>query len=267
MAYSKIYASGIYPIVCNIPHDSTIIPKQFKEDFSIDNNELKAEAFELADLHTKDLFEPLLKKYNGIVSKISRLVVDIERFDNDNLETMSSVGMGVLYEKSTKGKSIRKLSRARKNQLLHSVYYPYHQNLETLADICLKKFGKCLIIDCHSFPEIARTYEPDQSKRNHDICLGSNHFHTPKIIFDTFKDNFKKGGFKVKQNIPFSGTIVPAKYFNKNKNVYSIMIEVNRKLYMDENNFYKKPGFNDISSKICHNINRSVEDFLKLKLI
>jgi hypothetical protein len=37
-----------------------------------------------------------------------------------------------------------------------------------------------------------------------------------------------------KVNRPFSGSIVPANNFDKNKRVFSVMIEVNRRLYMDE---------------------------------
>ncbi|PIU09079.1 MAG: hypothetical protein COZ85_04165 [Candidatus Moranbacteria bacterium CG_4_8_14_3_um_filter_34_16] len=106
MAYFKICDSDKYPVICNIPHSSTIIPEQFQKDFLIDGDVLQKETLELADLYTEELFEPLIKNFSRIVSKISHLVVDTERFDNDNLETMSKVGMGALYEKSTKGKLI-----------------------------------------------------------------------------------------------------------------------------------------------------------------
>jgi N-formylglutamate amidohydrolase len=265
MTYFKMHDPGKCPVICNIPHSSIAITRQFQKDFLIDDDALKKEASKLADLYVEELFEPLLKNFGGIISKISRLVVDTERFDNDDLEAMSKVGMGVLYEKSTEGKIIRKLSKERKKEVLGLIYYPYHKNLETLVNNCLEKFGKCLILDCHSFPESPRSYEPDQDERDHDICLGTSSFHTPRKLFNIFKRNFEKNGFKIKQNIPFSGTIVPAKYFNKNKNVFSIMIEVNRKLYTDKNDFSTKPGFSGISSKICYTTNKSALDFLGLK--
>ena len=37
----------------------------------------------------------------------------------------------------------------------------------------------------------------------------------------------------MKLDSPFAGTIVPMKYYEKDKRVYSVMIEVNRKLYTD----------------------------------
>ena len=37
-----------------------------------------------------------------------------------------------------------------------------------------------------------------------------------------------------KINSPFSGSIVPIRFYGKNRNVQSVMIELNRSLYMDE---------------------------------
>ncbi len=45
---------------------------------------------------------------------------------------------------------------------------------------------------------------------------------------------FRKEGFSGALNRPFSETIVPARYYRQTRNVLSLMIEVNRKLYMDE---------------------------------
>ena len=39
-------------------------------------------------------------------------------------------------------------------------------------------------------------------------------------------------GYSVELNYPYSGTMVPTQYHKSNKSIYSIMIEVNRKLYM-----------------------------------
>ena len=43
---------------------------------------------------------------------------------------------------------------------------------------------------------------------------------------------FKKQGYEVEINSPFSGAIVPEKYYQCERRVISIMIEINRQLYM-----------------------------------
>lgn len=47
-------------------------------------------------------------------------------------------------------------------------------------------------------------------------------------------DFFTGFSLKVECNRPFSGSIVPLEYYNKDKRVSSIMIELNRSLYMNE---------------------------------
>ena len=51
-------------------------------------------------------------------------------------------------------------------------------------------------------------------------------------------------------NQPYTGTIVPLNYFQKNTNVQSLMIEVNRKLYMDQTTGKRHVGFRKLSEGI-----------------
>ena len=41
-------------------------------------------------------------------------------------------------------------------------------------------------------------------------------------------------GYSTVRNEPFSGTIVPLKYYRKDQRVQSLMIEITRKLYVKE---------------------------------
>lgn len=83
-----------------------------------------------------------------------------------------------------------------------------------------------------------------------DICIGADEYHTPQKLTDIIKLQFESLGYSVEINSPFSGSIVPSKYYKQDKRVVSIMIEVNRKLYMNEETFLKSKQFNTISKKI-----------------
>ncbi len=50
-------------------------------------------------------------------------------------------------------------------------------------------------------------------------------------------------GYSVKINFPYSGSIVPMSYYKREPQVQSIMIEVNKRLYLDEATFSKTGGF------------------------
>ena len=76
-------------------------------------------------------------------------------------------------------------------------------------------------------------HETDQSERP-EICIGIDEFHTSKKISDYLVNSFKSKKYVTKINSPFAGSIVPLKYYSKNRNVQSVMIEVNRSLYMNE---------------------------------
>ena len=107
-----------------------------------------------------------------------------------------------------------------------------------------------MIIDCHSFPSIALQYELDQSEARPDICIGADDFHTPDWIIDKLFEEFEGFGYSTAVNKPFSGTIVPLPYYKKEPKVLSVMIEVNRKLYMDELSGSKNSGYNTLKSNI-----------------
>ncbi len=48
----------------------------------------------------------------------------------------------------------------------------------------LKRKGKSLIIDCHSFPEKPFPYEEDQSLERPDICIGTDSYHSPQRLVE-----------------------------------------------------------------------------------
>jgi len=261
MNYFEIIKLKKIPVICNIPHSSINVPSKFKKNFVISGQELINEAKKLSDLYAEFLFSGLLEEYGGIISKISRIVVDAERFKNDKKEAMSRAGMGAIYEKNENGEIIRKINKTDRQVLISKIYQPYHLALKELTSDCLLKFGECLILDCHTFSSKPRPYELDKNRNRSDICLGTDKFHTPENLKRAFFKNFKKGGFSVKYNSPFTGTIVPETYYRKDKKVYSIMIEINRKLYMEEEKFLRNKNFNAVSNKICRIIKDARDSF------
>ena len=54
---------------------------------------------------------------------------------------------------------------------------------------------------------------------------------------------FKWQGFHVEVDRPFAGSIVPSSDYQRNSQVRSIMVEINRSTYMNEANGSKLPTF------------------------
>ena len=83
-------------LVFHVPHDSQLIPNNIRSQFSLSKEELEDELLKMTDHHTLALFARDVPSSQIVHSKVSRLVVDVERFADDTQESMSKVGMGVI---------------------------------------------------------------------------------------------------------------------------------------------------------------------------
>ncbi len=62
----------------------------------------------------------------------------------------------------------------------------------------------------------------------------------------------KEAGYHPRVNTPYSGAITPIKYYGKDRRVVSVMVEVNRKLYMNEKTGEKTKDFEKTKKMCCH---------------
>ena len=255
----RISRSKGAPVICHIPHASVRIPRQYKKDFLLSKQELDAEARSMADLYADELFSGLAASFGSIVATVSRLVVDMERFENDDEEAAAKCGMGVLYSRTQEGYPLRMLYAPERMQYLRELYRPYHKAFEEAVDACLVEHDVCLILDCHTFPSAPRGFEVDQRTPRPDICIGVDDHHTPGRLKRAVMCEFAHHGYSVKRNSPYSGSIVPLKHYRDDGRVLSIMIEVNRALYMDERTFKRKKGFERLASRLCDILEKGIQ--------
>ena len=66
--------------------------------------------------------------------------------------------------------------------------------------------------------------------------------HTSKELAGWLVNSFRRSGRCVSLNSPFSGSLVPHSYYHLDKRVKSVMIEVRRDIYMDEDTQIGIPG-------------------------
>ena len=230
-------------VVLHIPHNSTWIPAGVRDQFTLSDAELDDEILKMTDHHTHDLFAQDVNSSQVVASPVSRLVVDVERFEDDALEPMSGVGMGVVYTHTHNSKMLRRpISQHERDELINQWYRPHHLRLSNAVENAIKCHGRCLIIDCHSFPKKALPYENSPGADRPDICIGTDGYHTPKKLKHWLINDFERSGRSVSVNSPFAGSLVPKRWYHLNKKVESVMIEVRRDIYMDENTQIRIPG-------------------------
>lgn len=235
-------------IIVHIPHSSLYIPHQYKNDYLLSAQDLEEETKVMADMFTDDLYGTAFETFGGLRLDVSRIFLDVERFRDDNLESMAKRGMGLAYVKTSMLKDLRTLKY--KNKILE-IYDAYHAVLDDLVEKKLQRHGKCLIIDCHSFPSKPRPYQIKTDYDDIDICIGFEDFHKDDNTVFLLETAFKERGYRVAFNDPYIGSMVSNKHFGKNNNVKSVMLELNRKIYMDDiDAFIKNENYNKVKAII-----------------
>lgn len=217
--------------IFHIPHARTEIPDQFMSDF-MDANVVEEEIELLTDFATDKIFD--IGELSKVIFPYSRVFCDVERLD-DKDEVMYKYGRGFYYTKTDSGELLRNNVNGNK-ALIHKDYYQHHH--KKLTDLVHKKLGEsgfALIVDCHSFSDLPFKSDMEQGLQRPDFCIGTDDFHTPEWLTKMVRGFLLQQGYSVEINYPYKGTIVPLEFYQKNDQVHSIMIEVNRKLYMKGN--------------------------------
>jgi N-formylglutamate amidohydrolase len=275
-------------LVLNIPHASDNIPEHFmpnwaakrlmrlelqgNEAFHFSNRKRDKKLYtelyrlrskSLIDWYTDELFHTDRIRVTKVVSEICRTLCDVERMVYDPLE---KIGYGIInkrmikrsYPYSSGGSHIafkEEFFDPTCKELLE--YYTMYQSrlVYTIMNnaywVREKYFGdnSVLLIDCHSFSSMPTALcDPGPQEEQVDICLGYNDDATcpPQELIDFVASYFENLGYRVGRNSPFSHSKTvecPVPY-------HSLMIEVNKRCYMNEQTLEKTEGFQKLQHAI-----------------
>ena len=240
-------------MILHIPHSARTIPAGLRDQFVLSDRELEAELLLMTDAFVDELFARPTAVWPApavVRFPLSRLVVDVERFPDDVDEPMSRVGMGMIYTRTAAGAALRRPLQPEEAKALRESYDAYHRLLAQYVADELAQTGRALIIDCHSFPSRPLPCDMDRSIPRPDFCLGTDPVHTPDDLIRFAVTELVALGYSVLLNQPYSGTLVPLDYLGMDRRVASLMIEVNRSLYMDEAAGAKTAGFAVLAERL-----------------
>jgi N-formylglutamate deformylase len=244
--------------VLHIPHSSRHVPAEERHAIRLDEAGLNKELLRMTDAYTDELFPLTVVETGRLVVPVSRLVCDVERFPSDENEPMAARGMGAIYIRTSRNDVLRgRPDVADRQILLDRWYWPHHARLERMVNDVIARSGVCLIVDCHSFSSVPLPHEPDQATDRPDFCVGTDSFHTPAGVRNAIVAVAKGAGYSVGVDAPFSGALVPLSSYHKDRRVLSVMIEVNRRLYMDERSGAKVAGFAEVQATLGWIIKRA----------
>ncbi len=251
------------PVVFDSPHSGT----QYPEDFGY---AVPAAILRMAeDTHVEKLYSAA--PANGamlIAAEFPRSYIDCNRslldIDQALLETAwpgpinvskkTEKGIGLVWRKLDTGEDIynRRLSVAEVQRRISSCYAPYPKAVRGAINSIHKHYGPVWPNNFHSMPAVSGLVaEEGPGKPRADFVLGDRDGSTCSPEFTAFVAATLRGfGYEVKINDPYKGVELVRAYSDPAEHKHSIQIEVNRKLYMEENTRGPNSGFSRLQTDI-----------------
>jgi N-formylglutamate amidohydrolase len=248
--------------VIHLPHASREIPADLRPTFLLDDAALERELDRMTDHYTDELFAVPATVAATVRFPVSRLVVDPERFEDDAREPMAQRGQGVVYTLTSDGRPLRHPpTPCEREALLDRFYRPHHARLTERVAAALAAHGLALIVDAHSFPDQPLPMELDQRPDRPDICIGTDPFHTPAAVVERLAAACDALGWSVQVDAPYAGAMVPGRFFGREPRVQSVLIEVNRRLYVEDGARGVRPaaGFTAVRERVQRLVRAAVD--------
>ena len=206
------------PIIISIPHGGKYIPPEFTENLLFPREKLWSDwhTLELCNFFPKLGFSVLSTKFNPYMANLNR---HISMPEFGQVVAMSTSNGEPLYRINPDEEEVA--------DRIKLTYTPYHEALIKLVNV---RFPRVLVLDMHSFGE---SYPVD-------IILGDGHGKTAeeKSVF-LIDHTLKSQNLTTVLNEPWSGGWI-VKQFTGNNAVDAIQIELNQRLYLNEEDIEKK---------------------------
>jgi N-formylglutamate deformylase len=170
-----------------------------------------------------------------------------------NPSPMAIRGLGLIKTKSRYGEPLqeRKLSVAEVQERLDIYYHPYHREMKRIMDETLARHGMIWHLSCHCMSAVGAPTHGDAGKQRADFCLGNFHGATASEEFTGLvAEALRSAGYSVALNEPYVGYELNTRYGDPSRGIQSLMIEINKKLFMDTKTFRRTEGFGKLKSTL-----------------
>ncbi|MEV5319334.1 N-formylglutamate amidohydrolase [Streptomyces sp. NPDC052687] len=238
------------PVILHVPHSSREIPADVRAGIVLDDEALRRELDHIVDAHTDRIAAEAAELAPvtpwRFVNRLSRLVVDPERFP-DEREEMLAVGMGAVYTRTTHREVLRPAD-SDPEPLIERYFRPYARAMTEAVAARLAATGRAVIIDVHSYPTERLPYELHGDGPRPPVCLGTDAFHTPPELLAAARAAF---GEQTGLDSPFSGTYVPLEFHGTDPRVSALMVEIRRDTYMAEPGGPAGPGLGRLAEALA----------------
>lgn len=162
-------------------------------------------------------------------------------------------GLGVVPRVVANGRSIYrgKITRQEAASRIEEYWEPWHQAIGKLMDDSMALFGEAILVDCHSMPHEAIESVTHPRGSRPEIVLGDRFgaAAAPEVV-DQIEASMTAAGLRVARNAPFAGAFVTQHYGRPSKNRHVIQIEIDRSLYMNEQQIRPNNNFQSFKALV-----------------
>lgn len=272
------------PLFVSIPHSGTKVPMEADWLKTIPLSVLMCDV----DAFVDELYAPALKEFQipSVIFEWHRYAVDANRLSSDissatvenagsALQTQNEkrglkrqnkeAGKGLAtpkeksssdihWHKTTKADLLisKPLSKKLHEKLIKNYFDPFHEKMERQFS-ALKEAGhpNIYLMDLHSMPSQGLAFHKDPGQSRPQVVIGDRKGKSCSSAFrDLVLTAYKKAGFETALNWPYQGGAITQRYGSDPKGRHSLQVELNRKLYMDENTKQKSPSFPKLQNQL-----------------
>jgi N-formylglutamate deformylase len=248
------------PVLVSVPHSGEQIPPDAGGQYALDPLRLLRDG----DLYVDALYAGAVLEGATVVSTPwSRFVVDLNRRADDISPTSVQGGVrhqgegyygdrGLIWAVTSHGERIyrRPLTRQEYEFRLKQYYLPYHRLVQQELRAMRERFGFAVLLDAHSMPSRATRLHADPGSMRPDIIPGNLNGRSCDASLTARVASFWMGaGYQVTLNFPYSGGAITRLYGRPEDGIHAIQLELNRRLYMDEETLERADGFASLAEQ------------------
>ena len=175
------------------------------------------------------------------------------------------IGKALIWRTLDDGRAIygRKLKVDEVVGRIERCHAPYHRALRGLLDRTHARFGTVYHVNCHSMNSVAGPMgEGGEGSLRADFVLGDRDGTSCDPAFTEFvRATLAAMGHSVSVNDPYKGVELVKAYSNPAAGRHSLQLEINKRLYMDEDTRERGAGFARLQSKL-HAMVEAIVDYI-----
>ena len=255
-----IHHPGQSPLVLDSPHSGTQYPTDFgfscelallrrAEDTHVEKLYDFANSLDVAWIEA--LFPRSYLDANRNVTEIDETMLDQpwpgELATEPVVLSKVRLGKGLIWRTTDEGLPLyaRSLTVPEVQARIETCWQPYHAAVAEAINMAHARHGYSIHINCHSMPAVSTSNATDFPGLVHaDFVVGNRDDSTSsRALAQRVTQHLRDLGYEVAYNHPYKGVELVRRYGHPAQNRHSIQLEINRKLYMDEQTLAIHAGF------------------------